>query len=493
MLRTTIFALAALVPGVASALAVTATTPASNATNVARNASITITFDAPVDLASVTPQRLFVWGRSRGPVAATQSWSDGNRTVTLVPATTFFPGEWVSVQLASGIAGTDASTLRAGGYTLQYVTRAGTGPMTFTKIDEVTVRTGSSVTVLYGGQYTDLNRDGFIDYATVNEVSADVRVLLNRADGTGLFHPVLQPPAPIGQVASPSVVADFNRDGRMDMATSNTDSGTVSVLLGNGNGTFQPQQSVAMGVYNHGIAALDVDGDGDIDLATANQGSNNVSITLNDGNGVFGLATSFDSGANQEYGLAAGDMDEDGLVDLVIGARGDNEIRVLRSNGDGTFSPGGPATHVAAGGLSWKIVLGDVNGDGHLDVTSANSQSNNAGVVLGNGDGTLQPAVVYPLNGQIVGTELGDLDGDGDLDWMVSSFGGSRWYVFENDGTGTFTQLYDIPSPRNASCASAFDFDNDGDLDMALADENADVVLLMRNEPPVVFRNGFED
>jgi hypothetical protein len=134
-----------------------------------------------------------------------------------------------------------------------------------------------------------------------------------------------------------------------------------------------------------------------------------------------------------------------------------------------------------------------VNGDGHLDVASANSQSTNAGIVKGTGNGGLQPAQVYALNGQIVGTELGDLDGDGDLDWMVSSFGGSRWYVLRNDGTGTFTQLYDIPSPRNASCASAFDADNDGDLDMVLADENADVLLFMRNEPPVVFRDGFEN
>jgi hypothetical protein len=489
VLRYSIALLAVLAPGAALALAVTATAPGLNAANVARNAPIAITFDGPVNTATVTEASLVVWGRMRGVVVGTRTWSNGNTRLTITPSQPFFPGEIVSVQLAQSIAGADAVALRTGGYSFQYRTVAGQAPMTFTLIDTVSVRTEDAVTVLYGGQYADLNRDGFVDYAAVNEVSADVRVLLNRADGTGLFHPVLEPPAPIGQVASPSAAADFDRDGDMDVATSNAESGTVSVLLGNGDGTFQPQQSVPVGVYPHGIAALDVDGDGDLDLATANQGTNDIGITRNDGSGVFGPVVRFESGANGEYGLAAADMNEDGLVDLVIGARNDNAIHVLRANGDGTFTHVGQAP---AGGLSWKVVVGDVNGDGHVDVTSANSQSTNASVVLGNGDGTVDPAVVYPLNGQIVGTELGDLDGDGDLDWMVSSFGGSRWYVMENDGTGTFTQRYDIPSPRNASCASAFDFDNDGDLDMALADENSDELLLMRNEPPVVFRDGFE-
>ncbi len=86
------------------------------------------------------------------------------------------------------------------------------------------------------------------------------------------------------------------------------------------------------------------------------------------------------------------------------------------------------------------------------------------------------------FNGTGVGSSLGDLDGDGWLDWVISSYTASRWYVMHNNGDGTFTRVSTIEAPQNASCASLYDFDNNGTLDMALADESADVILLMKND-----------
>jgi len=156
-----------------------------------------------------------------------------------------------------------------------------------------------------------------------------------------------------------------------------------------------------------------------------------------------------------------------------------NKILVFAGNGDGTFTE---TENIASGGYSWKLVLGDVNNDGKLDVAQANGYDNNASILFGNGDGTLQPAQIYTLNGSGVGSSLGDLDGDGWLDWVVSSYTASEWYVMHNNGDGTFTRVGTIPAPMNASCASLYDFDNNGTLDMALADEVSDEILLMKND-----------
>jgi hypothetical protein len=88
---------------------------------------------------------------------------------------------------------------------------------------------------------------------------------------------------------------------------------------------------------------------------------------------------------------------------------------------------------------------------------------------------------VISAPGSIVSSDLGDLDGDGDLDWVLASYGAARWFVFRNNGTGTMTASQSFVAPNAASCAVFLDFDNDRDLDLALVDEVADVVLLMRN------------
>jgi hypothetical protein len=88
---------------------------------------------------------------------------------------------------------------------------------------------------------------------------------------------------------------------------------------------------------------------------------------------------------------------------------------------------------------------------------------------------------VTTVSGLIVASDLGDLDGDGDLDWILSSYGSSKWFVFRNNGSGVMTSAQSFPAPQAASCSVFLDFDNDHDLDLALVDEVADVVLLMRN------------
>lgn len=475
-------------PG-AWALQVVATTPTSNASNQPGAASIGVEFDRALDPASVSAASVRVFGHQRGPLPASSVvLSDGNRRLTITPPRAFFPGELVSVNLGNTLRGANGSSLRAAGYAFQYTVRAGAAPMRFTPIDTVSVRTTGAATRLYGGSFADLNRDDWVDYIAINEVSADLRVMLNRADGSGRLGPVLTPPPAIGREASPSEVGDYDNDGLIDIVTSNTDSNSVSIARGLGNGRFVVAPEVPVAIRPHGNAVLDIDGDADWDLVVATEQGNTLTILRNDGSGGFGNRVDRDSGGNGEYALASGDMNTDGIMDLVVGTRNDNRVIVLLGNGDGSFTN---ATNVAGGGLLWKLVLGDVDGDRDLDVASVNGQSNNGAILLGNGAGALGTATLHPFQGQMVATDLGDLDGDGDLDWVTSSFGASRWYLLRNDGTGLFTQVGQIAAPRNASCASLYDFDNDGDLDMVLADEIDDVVLLMRNGPEM-FLDGFE-
>ena len=407
------------------------------------------------------------------------------------------------VILSHDLQGTDGASLRAAGYSYQFWTAAAPSAMSFREIGVLETRDGR-LTRAYGGSASDLNGDGWLDLCLVNEVSADVRVFLNRADGTGLYEPLLEPAFPVGEGASPNEPSDFNHDGNVDLCVANTGEDSVSVLLGNGDGTFGPQQEIIVGGTPRGIAVLDADGDGDVDIVSTSDTASHLALLVNDGAGVFGEPVFFEAGGTRsEWALAASDMNDDGILDLVIGNRRgggvSGEIVINLGNGDGTFTAL-PEAYLTIGRV-WMLVTGDVNGDGSEDVALASINNGNAAVqgaaiLLGNGDGTLQPAVEYPISAlDPTSTDLGDLDGDGDLDWSVgaSTFPG-KWSVFENDGEGVFTLVEEIPAPSSASCTLMLDFDNDRDLDLALVDEIRDLVILMESfDPDDCNENGTSD
>ncbi len=469
--------IACALPTMAQAqLQVVSTTPALNA-RVAVGTTISVEFDRALDTGTIDVDTFRVFAQGSGPVRGDFAFSNADKTVTLTPDFPFSAGETVFVNLSHDIKAADLSSLRAEGWAWQFSTAVTPSAGTFDQIDSFSNRTGPN-TRIYGAAATDLNGDRYRDLATVNEDSADVRVFLNQADGSGLFGSMLSP-EPIGVESSPNESADFDNDGNVDLCTSAASDQSLSVLLGAGDGTFSSNTEIPLGGAPHGIAVLDVDGDADPDIVDANVGSNNLALLLNDGSGNFGVPTFFEGGVNGEYGLAAADMNGDGITDLVVGGRNGGQVNTMLGNGDGTFTAAGPAQ--SAGGGTWVVFLGDVNGDGDLDVASANDGSANVGILLGNGDGTFDPPTLIDTDAHTPSVDLGDLDGDGDLDMVVSIFGGGQWRRYSNDGTGTFTLVETYFADDSPSCSILFDADNDGDLDMALTDELADTIRIMQN------------
>jgi hypothetical protein len=173
-------------------------------------------------------------------------------------------------------------------------------------------------------------------------------------------------------------VGDFNGDGIQDLAVANWGSNTVSVLLGNGDGTFQAARNFAAGSHPSSVAVGDFNGDGIQDLAVAESGG--VSVLLGNGDGTFEAAHSFAAGGPDS--VLVGDFNRDGIQDLaVVSPFG---VRVLLGNGDGTFQ----TTHVSyvAGSDPLAVAVGEFNGDGWPDLAVANAFPNGVAILLNDGN-----------------------------------------------------------------------------------------------------------
>jgi hypothetical protein len=468
------FLAAALLGAAAQAqLNVVSTAPADHDRGVPTAASIRVDFNRAVDRSSVGPRSFMVGGRWSGPAPGTFGFANADRRVTFTPARPFFPGEAVMVALNGGLVaagtGDTLDTPRAFGFWAG--SAAGGAQFVHTRTFSVRLPGETRRIRTYGAFAGDLNGDGAPDLALPNEDSADVRVMLG--DGCGGFGTPVVHRLPGNGMPSPIEGADLDGDGDLDCVVGNIRGGSVSVLLGDGQGGFAPAVTYPVGNLPRGLALGDFDGDGDIDVVTANRGGNDLALLRNLGDGRFAAATFFEGGGNQETAVGATDADGDGILDLFVGSFGSQDLSLLLGDGRGGFRL---AATVPVQGRPWMIALGDVDGDGAVDAAVCNSSTDSVSIVRGDGRGGLLPAVHHPVGAFPLAVDLGDVDADGDLDLAVSNFTSASYTLYENDGRGGFVRPRTFQASAAGSCMIVVDHDRDGDVDLLGFDELDDLV-----------------
>jgi hypothetical protein len=318
----------------------------------------------------------------------------------------------------------------------------------------------------------------------------------------------------LGTAPDPMSVAvgDFDGDAKLDLAVANwgrnpADTpdfrGSVSVLLGNGDGTFQAAVNYSTGTHPVSVAVGDFNRDGKPDLAVANtepatpsgygEAPGSVSVLLGNGDGTFQPAVNYSVGTNP-VSVAVSDVNGDGKPDLIVAASGsnpnffDSSVSVLLGNGDGTFQP---AVNYRTGTFTRSLAVGDFNVDGKPDLAVANYGSHANGhtdtsvsVLLGNGDGTFQPAVNYKDGSLPLSVAVGDFNGDGKLDLVVGdqgfSYSDQGVSVLLGNGDGTFQTAVNFGAGPGSTSVALGDFNGDGAPDLAVANgPSASVVVLL--------------
>jgi hypothetical protein len=292
---------------------------------------------------------------------------------------------------------------------------------------------GSSLRLATGATYStgeepwtvvtaDFNGDGKLDIATTafdslgTAVPGSVVILMGNGDGTFTVAPTIATP----EQPCCLVTGDFNNDGKPDLAFASLQDGSITILLGNGDGTFSPGSTISGSFADvFDLEVGDFNGDGNLDLVASNPQTEKVLVLLGNGDGTFTPVATPPSTGNNPIAIAVGDFNQDGVLDMVVcnlisnaGLGASSSLTVLLGNGDGTFTP---APTVTIPGGSEYVYAADFNLDGKLDLVVANvgDVPQSVTILLGNGDGTFTPAG-SPLDLPYLGAiTVGDFNGDG--------------------------------------------------------------------------------
>src|SRR5579864_5088118 len=351
------------------------------------------------------------------------------------------------------------------------------------------------------------NTGGHEDIAVANQTNSTVSILAGNGDGTFSAVPsscaapspfcIPIPGVTVGTVttaATPSAIAlgDFNDDGNLDIAVTDTANSRVMILLGNGDGTFQTPVAYATGSNPVALVAQDFDGDGQPDLAVVNQGDkttpSTVSILLGNKtggkqDGTFAAKVDYPVGVDPAA-ITTADFNGDGSVDLAVanhatGSGGDGTVSVLLGKGDGTF---GAQSTFSTGNGPAGIATADFNGDGHADLAVANHSDSTVSILLNKGDGT--------------GTFFAHTDfatGSGPAGILAANFTGTNTDlavadetapnvdVLIGNGDGTFTTPISLPTGNSPVAVAGADLNADGTIDLVTANSGSSTVTVTLN------------
>jgi hypothetical protein len=426
----------------------------------------------------------------------TTTFVNGSQLTAAVPASEIASAATASVTVVSPTPGGGTSNTQYFDISSPATQVTLTG---LTPYDELVNLSGGYGVSLSTWVAADFNGDGKLDLASFSNLNT-ANVVIQLGNGDGTFQPPLTystDPFSSGPLSGQIAVGDFNGDGKLDLAVSNNCLGycptnsTISILLGNGDGTFQaPITTPANNPWN--MAVGDFNGDGKLDLVVTSYDAGGtipllgpdvpISVYLGNGDGTFQAGATYDVSA---FSIVAGDFNGDGKLDLVYltgQAGGSEQLVFLEGDGDGTFQTPGVSQSVPTTNPS-QLVAADLNGDGKLDLLAMDNnyygllhlQPREIWSWLGNGDGSFQPAVGTPT---LAGPSLlgvRDFNADGKLDVAYTTTSDAPPIVSEvevlfGNGDGTFG-----PSGASGGYIAygaiqgiAGDFNNDGKMDLAV-------------------------
>lgn len=445
--------------------------PAANAVAVPRAATVQLNFSQPMSAQAASASAINVTSGWRGRIAGTFSGA-GTSTVSFTPARALLPGEPVHVNATVRTTSQAGTALAAPmGYQFRATAVGGTG--LFPTPPDVAL--ASTPTNAVAG---DVNGDGLPDLlTTINSSSNAGTVNVRLSNGQGGFSSSSD--VPVGNRPVAVVVADVNRDGRLDFLTANLNANTVSVRLGDGMGGFSGTGGIAVGTAPAQIALGDFNADGNLDFVTVSGTANTISLRLGDGQGGF-AAPGTPLRAEIPVGItpvdvSVGDVNRDGNLDIVTINNSNNGNTVTTSvrfgNGQGAFTgtANAPLTNDPT-----SLLLADVSGDGILDLLMPSvGRLDSRGTVsirVGNGQGSFSGTLEVAVGRDPVRAVLGDVNGDGRLDLLTANrnffYPSGTVSIRLGTAQGGFTGVTDLTVGTGPSALAVGDVNRDGRVDL---------------------------
>jgi len=343
----------------------------------------------------------------------------------------------------------------------------------------------------------DLDGDGKADLAAVNFSSSTVSVFRNISTGTGSISYAAKVDFTTGLQPVSVSIGDLDGDGKADLAVANLNNSTVSVFrntsTGAGSINYATKVDFTTGSDPRSVSIGDLDGDGKADLAVANQNSNTISVFRNTstGAGSISYAAKIDfATATLPFSVSIGDLDGDGKADLAVANQQSNSVSVFRntSTGAGSISYASKVDFTTGSGPE-SVSIGDLDGDSKSELVVANATSNTVTVLrnTSTGAGSISYAtkVDFTTGSDPNYISIGDLDGDGKVDLAVANKISGTVSILRNTSTGPGTISYgakvDFTTGSEPRSVSTGDLDGDGKADLAVASFGSNAVSVFRN------------
>jgi hypothetical protein len=374
---------------------------------------------------------------------------------------------------ANGVRGTNVLTIQ---------TVVTTGGMVWGSFDDpdnsFTLDAGSNPESVIAA---DVNGDGKMDLICANGDDV-LKVYTN--NGSGGF--VLASSPSVGIDPYGVVAADVNGDGKMDLINVNYGNNTLTVLTNKGNGLFGSNATYSVGSHPFSVAAADVNGDGHVDLICANAGStinpgNTLTVLTNKGNGLFGSNATYTVGNGPRCVIAA-DIKGDGKMALISANYYDNTLTVLTNNYNNIGHFGSNAAY-SVGSYPRCVIAADVNGDGHVDLISANEGDDTLTVLTNNGSGGFVLASTLDVGGGPKSVVAADVNGDGKVDLISANGQDNTLSVLINDGRGGFVPGSTPAVGGTPISVTAADVNGDGHVDLICANYDDNTLTIWLNTP----------